>query len=33
LTAAARSSLSKNRSGRGDVVARPNKEIAYNKRP
>src|SRR6267378_998729 len=29
LTAAARSSLAKNRSGRGDVAARPNKEMAH----
>jgi hypothetical protein len=30
LTAAPCSSLAKNRSGRGDVAARPNKEMAYN---
>jgi hypothetical protein len=33
LTAAARSSLAKNRSGRGDVAARPNKEITHNEKP
>jgi hypothetical protein len=32
LTAAARSSLAKNRSGRGDVAARPNKEITHNEK-
>jgi hypothetical protein len=30
LTAAARSGPAKNRSGRGDVAARPNKEMAHN---
>jgi hypothetical protein len=33
LTAAARSSLAKIRSGRGDVAARPNKEMANNEMP